>query len=96
MSERPDLADGGPAPDATRGGAGSIIGWTITGLGIAVTLTTIAVSLYVILSADTTKQFTALLISSTFFAAFPLLLGLGLILWGRTLVLRSRSAGRRG
>ena len=55
-----------------------------------------AVSLYVILSADTTKQFTALLISSTFFAAFPLLLGLGLILWGRALVLRSRSASGSG
>ena len=96
MSERPDLAEDSPTPDPARGAAGSIVGWTITGLGIAVTLATIAVSLYVILSADTTEHFAALLISSSFFAAFPLLMGLGLILWGRTLVLRSRSAGGGG
>ncbi len=96
MSEHPDLTESVSAPERKRGSAGSIIGWTITGLGIAVTLATIAVSLYVILSAETTEHFAALLISSSFFAAFPFLMGLGMILWGRTMVLRSRSGSDGG
>lgn len=96
MSEHPDLAEDGTAPEGKPGSTGSIIGWTITGLGIAVTLATIVVSLYVILSADTTEHFAALLISSSFFAAFPLLMGLGMILWGRTMVLRSKYGSEGG
>ena len=93
MSDRLDDA-GNPGSGHSR--SGIVFGWVLTTLGIVITLATLAVSAYLILSADTTKQFTALLISSTFFAAFPALTGLGLILWGRKLVLRSRAGGSEG
>ena len=93
MSDR--LDDAG-TPGSGRSRSGVVLGWVLSVLGIAVTLTTIAISAYVILSADTTKQFTALLVSSTFFAAFPALTGLGMILWGRKLVMRSRAGDSEG
>ena len=83
-------------PGSGPGQTGTVFGWALTILGIAVTLTTLAVSGYIVLSADTTEHFAALLISSTFFAAFPALMGLGMILWGRKLVLRSRAGNSDG
>ena len=94
MDERP--AETNAAPAAGIGGmtARLVFGWVVTVLGVLVTLGTIGGSLYVIFSAETTKQFAALLVSAFFFAAFPALMGLGLVIWGRRLVLRSRPGGQ--
>ena len=88
-----------PTDRAAAGGAGrlsarAVVGWVITILGVLVTTGTIGGSLYVIFSAETTKQFTALLVSAFFFAAFPALMGLGLVIWGRRMVLGSRTGHR--
>ena len=77
-----------------RGRTRLIVGWAVTGFGVLVTAATIVISIAVLVSAETTAQFTALLVSSLFFAAFPALMGLGLVIWGRRLVLRSRICGR--
>ena len=76
------------------GGIGGVfartaLGWAVFLAGILVTVGTLVISAFVILSAETTGQFAALLVSAFFFAAFPFLTGLGLVIWGRKLVLRS-------
>ena len=82
-------------PASGKGKAGLIIGWVITGFGTLVTAATLVISIAVLVSAETTTQFMALLVSSLFFAAFPALMGLGLVIWGRKMVLKAR-AGNPG
>ena len=94
MDERPAETKAAPAAGMGRTTARLVLGWVITVLGVLVTLGTIGGSLYVIFSAETTKQFAALLVSAFFFAAFPALMGLGLVIWGRKMVLRSRPGNK--
>ena len=94
MDEQKAQIDHAAAGGASRFSARAVAGWVITVLGALVTIGTIGGSLYVILSAETTKQFTALLVSAFFFAAFPALMGLGLVIWGRRMVLGSRARHR--
>lgn len=82
-----------PGSGTDRGKTRLIIGWAITGFGVLVTAGTIVISIAVLVSAETTTQFTALLVSSLFFAAFPTLMGLGLVIWGRKMVLKARAGG---
>ncbi len=96
MAEQPDAPGEAAHGLPGRISRGLVFGWAITVLGAMVTLGTIGVSLFVVFSADTTKQFAALLVSAFFFAAFPALTGLGLIIWGRKLVLRSRAGSQAG
>lgn len=78
-----------------RRAAALAFGWAVTLLGVLVTLATLGGSLYVIVGADSTEHFLALIVASLFFAAFPALMGLGLVIWGRKLVIRSRSGNSR-
>ena len=93
MDDRPAIAGKEPASPSGQAGARIVLGWIVTVLGALFTLSTIGVSLYVIFLAETTKQFAALLVSASFFAAFPALMGLGLIIWGRRMVLGTRAGG---
>ena len=94
MDERPSPSNHVMAGRSGGLSARTALGWVITVLGALVTIGTIGGSVYVIFSADTTKQFAALLVSAFFFAAFPALMGLGLVIWGRRLVLGERSRNR--
>ena len=84
-----------PGSGTESGRTRLIVGWAITGFGVLVTAATLVISIAVLVTAETTTQFTALLVSSLFFAAFPALMGLGLVIWGRKMVLKART-GRPG
>lgn len=87
---RPDRIGGGSIP------AGRIAGWIVTALGAAVIAVTVAVTLYLMVTADSSVKFVGWFFVMLFFGAFPAMMGLGLVIWGGRLVRRSRPKHRSG
>lgn len=86
--DRPGVTDDGPVP------AGRIVGWIMTTIGAVVIVVTVAVTLYLMVTADTATKFVGWFFVMLFFGAFPAMMGLGLVIWGGRLVRRSRSSHR--
>jgi len=61
-----------------------------------VIVVTVAVTLYLMVTADTAVKFVGWFFVMLFFGAFPAMMGLGLVIWGGRLVRRSRPNQRSG